>query len=98
VDLVSVGVGLRARELVMLLEERLIPGPGDDVDVAGLDLRRERLCFVIAQRISTVRNADQIIVLDNGKIAAMGNHESLMAESPLYADIYYSQLKPETAG
>lgn len=62
------------------------------------DLRRERLCFVIAQRISTVRNADQIIVLDNGKIAAMGNHESLMAESPLYADIYYSQLKPETAG
>jgi len=60
-------------------------------------LRRERLCFVIAQRISTVKNADQIIILDKGKIAAIGNHKSLMAESPLYADIYYSQLKPETA-
>ncbi len=61
-------------------------------------LRRERLCFVIAQRISTVKNADQIMVLDKGEIAALGNHKSLMAESPLYADIYYSQLKPETAG
>ncbi len=60
-------------------------------------LRRERLCFVIAQRVSTVKNADQIIVLDKGKIAAIGNHKSLMAESPIYADIYYSQLKPENA-
>jgi ATP-binding cassette subfamily B protein len=58
-------------------------------------LRRERLCFVIAQRISTVKNADQIIILDKGEVAALGNHKSLMAESPLYADIYYSELKPD---
>jgi ATP-binding cassette subfamily B protein len=56
------------------------------------DLMKGRTSFVIAQRISTVRNADQIIVLDKGQLAAMGTHRELMEESPIYAEIYDSQL------
>jgi ATP-binding cassette subfamily B protein len=47
---------------------------------------------VIAQRISTVINADQILVLDEGRIVARGNHEKLLEENEIYADIYSSQL------
>ncbi len=51
-----------------------------------------RTSFVIAQRISTVVNADKIIVLDKGKIHAVGKHQELMETSHIYADIYNSQL------
>ena len=51
-----------------------------------------RTSFVIAQRISTVRNADQILVLDKGQLAARGTHEELLESSEIYADIYSSQL------
>jgi ATP-binding cassette, subfamily B, multidrug efflux pump len=51
-----------------------------------------RTSFVIAQRISTVLNADQILVLDKGGIVARGKHEELMEESAIYAEIYNSQL------
>lgn len=55
-------------------------------------LMRGRTSFVIAQRISTVRNADLILVLDKGRIAAQGTHEELLESSEIYADIYSSQL------
>jgi ATP-binding cassette subfamily B multidrug efflux pump len=55
-------------------------------------LMRGRTSFVIAQRIATVLNADQILVLDGGKIVASGVHEELMRDSEIYAEIYYSQL------
>ncbi|MEM7029123.1 MAG: ABC transporter ATP-binding protein [Chloroflexota bacterium] len=48
--------------------------------------------FIIAQRISTVRSADLIFVLDQGEIVARGTHEVLMEHSPLYAEIVNSQL------
>ena len=48
--------------------------------------------FVVAQRISTVLNADKILVLDDGRIAAEGTHEELMASSAIYREIYDSQL------
>jgi ATP-binding cassette subfamily B protein len=56
------------------------------------DLMEGRTSFVIAQRISTVMNADLILVLDKGAIAASGSHEELLEESPIYAEIYNSQL------
>jgi len=51
-----------------------------------------RTSFVIAQRISTVLNADKILVLDGGRIAAEGTHTDLMTRSPIYREIYESQL------
>jgi ATP-binding cassette, subfamily B, multidrug efflux pump len=60
---------------------------------AALDrLMQGRTSFVIAQRISTVLNANQILVLEKGKVVAHGKHEELMEESPIYAEIYRSQL------
>ena len=47
--------------------------------------------IIIAQRITSVLHADQIIVLDDGKINAIGNHESLLASNEIYQDIYHSQ-------
>ncbi len=55
-------------------------------------LMRGRTCFIVAQRISTVLNADKIIVLDNGRIVAEGTHRALLASSPIYREIYESQL------
>jgi ATP-binding cassette subfamily B protein len=49
--------------------------------------------FLVAQRISSVVDADQILVLDNGKIAAQGTHEELLASSEIYQEIYYSQFE-----
>jgi ATP-binding cassette, subfamily B, multidrug efflux pump len=60
-------------------------------------LMEGRTSFVIAQRISTVRSADQIIVLDKGEIAATGTHEELLENSPIYAEIFSSQLVEDAA-
>ena len=59
-----------------------------------------RTVFVIAQRISTVRDADLILVLDNGEVAAMGTHEELLRDSELYNEILGSQVldEPVAAG
>jgi ATP-binding cassette subfamily B protein len=51
-----------------------------------------RTTFIIAQRISSVLNADLILVLDSGRIAAHGPHHQLLQTSPIYQEIYYSQL------
>jgi len=55
-------------------------------------IMHDRTSFVVAQRISTVLNADKIIVIDKGKIAAEGTHAELMRSSPIYQEIYDSQL------
>jgi ATP-binding cassette, subfamily B, multidrug efflux pump len=54
--------------------------------------RQGRTSFVVAQRISTVLTADKILVLDNGRIVGEGTHAQLMESSPLYREIYASQL------
>ena len=55
-------------------------------------LMKGRTSFVIAQRITTVMSADQILVLDRGEVVAHGQHADLMEDSPIYAEIYNSQL------
>ena len=59
-------------------------------------LMQGRTSFVIAQRVSTARRADAIIVLDKGKLMDIGPHEELLGRCGLYADIYYGQLLPES--
>ena len=49
--------------------------------------------LIIAQRISSVQNADRIVVIDNGRIADVGTHEELLASSKIYQEVYYSQVK-----
>jgi ATP-binding cassette subfamily B multidrug efflux pump len=56
------------------------------------NLMAGRTSFVIAQRISTVLNASQIIVLDKGKVVAVGKHQDLLENNATYAEIYNSQL------
>jgi ATP-binding cassette subfamily B protein len=52
-------------------------------------------CLIIAQRITSVMDADQIIVLDNGEIVGQGTHESLLAGCRVYQEIYHSQIGKE---
>ena len=49
--------------------------------------------LIIAQRIASVQESDMIILMENGQVAAVGNHEELMASSEIYRDIFYSQQK-----
>lgn len=56
------------------------------------DLIQETTTFIVAQRISTVLNADKIVVLDKGRIVAQGRHEELLQTSEIYKEIYDSQL------
>jgi ATP-binding cassette subfamily B protein len=77
-----------------------------DDSTSALDLKTEAKLYealnkdypnttkiIIAQRIASVRNADRIAVIDDGKIAACGSHSELMEKSDIYRDIYDSQLK-----
>jgi ATP-binding cassette subfamily B multidrug efflux pump len=58
-------------------------------------LMRGRTSFIIAQRLSTVRMADLILVLNKGRIAARGTHEELLHTSDLYTEIYHRQLRAQ---
>jgi ATP-binding cassette, subfamily B, multidrug efflux pump len=62
------------------------------IQTALTEIMHDRTSFVVAQRISTVLNADKIIVLDNGQIVAEGTHSELIKTSPVYREIYDSQL------
>lgn len=57
--------------------------------------RGERTVVIVAQRIATVMDADQILVLDDGRVAGLGTHEQLLAGCPAYREIARSQLSPE---
>lgn len=93
-----------ARALLMDPRVLILDDSTSSVDVTtetliqhALDqLMEGRTSFVIAQRISTVLNADQILVLDKGQVVARGQHADLMETSAIYAEIYQSQLMEDS--
>ncbi|MGO2083970.1 MAG: ABC transporter ATP-binding protein, partial [Vagococcus sp.] len=56
------------------------------------NLLQNRTSFVVAHRLSTIRDADQILVMDQGDILETGNHDELMEQKGFYADLYNSQF------
>ena len=92
-----------ARALLMDARILLLDESTSSVDVetemriqeAFSRLLEDRTAFVIAQRLSTVRNADWIIVLDKGRIAEQGTHEELLKKGGLYTSIHNLQFRPQ---
>ena len=83
---------------ILILDDALASVDADTerrIQLALTTLMRGRTTFVIAHRVSTLRMADQILVLEHGRIAARGSHETLMRESELYREIYHYQMQPE---
>jgi ATP-binding cassette, subfamily B, multidrug efflux pump len=89
-----------ARALIMQPKILILDDSTSSVDVetetkiqSALDeIMQERTSFVVAQRISTVLNADKIVVIDKGQIAAEGTHAELIKSNQIYKEIYESQL------
>jgi ATP-binding cassette, subfamily B, multidrug efflux pump len=79
-DDATASVDSKTEQLIQLALDRLMVG---------------RTTFVIAHRLSTVRRADLILVLESGRIAARGTHEELLATSTLYQRVYQLQVRPE---
>ena len=55
----------------------------------------DAIVLIVAQRVSTIMDADRIIVLDEGRVVGMGRHEELLRECPFYYEIAASQLSEE---
>ena len=56
---------------------------------------RQRTCLLVSHRVSTVRSADQILVLEAGRIVERGTHQTLLQHDGVYADLYRKQLLEE---
>ena len=76
-DEATSSVDTRTEQLIQSAMDRLMKG---------------RTSFVIANRLSTIRNADLILVLNHGDIVEQGTHEELLAKNGFYADLYNSQF------
>jgi ATP-binding cassette subfamily B protein len=63
-----------------------------EIQEAIEDAMKGRACFIIAQRLSTIKNADKIMVLDNGEVVEFGTHSELMAKDTIYKRIYETQF------
>jgi len=68
------------------------------MQAALLELMRGRTSFIIAQRLSTVRNAHRVVLIDHGRVVGIGSHDDLLRSSPLYGEIVDSQLDRAEVG
>jgi ABC-type multidrug transport system fused ATPase/permease subunit len=68
----------------------------NEIQQAIADAMKDKTSFIIAQRLSTIKNADKIMVLDNGEIAEFGTHNELIAKDTVYKRIYETQFLEKT--
>ncbi|MBQ6095918.1 MAG: ABC transporter ATP-binding protein, partial [Lachnospiraceae bacterium] len=61
-------------------------------------IKDQTTTFIVSQRASSIRHADLIIVLDDGRVAGLGTHDELLARCEVYQEIYYSQYPEERKG
>lgn len=95
---ISIARALLIRPSILILDDSTSAvdlGTESLIQKAIKDLMEESTSFLIAQRISSVLEADKILVLDDGKIVAEGTHQELMSQSEVYQEIYRSQLGKE---
>ena len=93
---VAIARALLTRPAVLILDDSTSAVDVEtevEIQEALEEWMRDRTTFIIAQRISTVLTADKIVVLDDGRIAAEGTHHELLAASPIYREIFESQLQ-----
>jgi ATP-binding cassette subfamily B multidrug efflux pump len=97
-QLISIARAVLARPRILIMDEAT-----SSVDTrtelliqsALEELLRGRTSFVIAHRLSTIRGADQVVFIQDGRIAERGTHEELLAKRGLYHDLYVSQFRTE---
>jgi ATP-binding cassette subfamily B protein len=97
---VSIARALLVKPAVLILDDStsaVDSGTESRIQKALKEIMDNRTCILIAQRISSVLDADHILVLEEGEIVAEGTHSELMRSSAVYQDIYKSQLGKEDA-
>lgn len=95
---VSIARGLVGNPSILILDDSTSALDAKSEDLVKKSLAKDfgdTTTFIVAQKISSIKNADKILVIDKGKIMSMGNHEELLKNSDLYKEIYESQLGKE---
>lgn len=92
---VSIARAIIKKPSVLIFDDSLsaVDTITEDLILEGLEsVMNKRTTIIIGHRISSVQNADQIIVMDEGRIVERGTHEQLLGKNGIYADMYHKQL------